>query len=307
MFTLARGRCGPIILTMPLGPILEAMRPHQWVKNLFVLAPVVFAKNVSHPDVIRGAASAFAIYCLLAGAVYTLNDLADVEADRVHPVKRHRPIASGVVPVSVAKLAIVLLVALSAAGALLLPWEFAAVATGYFAINLGYSSRLKKYAYLDVSCISAGFVMRVLAGGFATHTPISGYMIACTALLALFLGFGKRRHELATAGAVRQRKALKAYTPRALNLALALTGFATVGTYLAYTLDPHTRELFRSEWLWLTAVHPVIGVVRFLQLVGSRPKAESPTQEMLRDSPFVFNLVVWMVEVVVIVYRLRPS
>lgn len=283
------------------------MRPHQWVKNLFVLAPVVFAKNVAHPDVIRGAASAFAIYCLLAGAVYTLNDLADVESDRVHPVKRHRPIASGVVPTGLAKGVIVTLLALSAVGALLLPWQFGAVAAGYFAVNLAYSSKLKRIAYLDVSCISAGFVMRVLAGGFATLTPVSGYMLACTALLALFLGFGKRRHELASAGAVRQRKALEAYTPRALNVALTLTGLLTVGTYLAYTLDSHTRELFQAEWLWLTTVHPVIGVFRFLQLVGDRPKAESPTQEMLRDSPFVFNLVVWVVEVVVIVYRLRPS
>ncbi|MBW2522996.1 MAG: decaprenyl-phosphate phosphoribosyltransferase [Deltaproteobacteria bacterium] len=287
--------------------VLRTMRPHQWVKNLFVLAPVVFAKNLTHPDVIQGAVSAFAIYCLLAGAVYTLNDLADVDADRVHPVKRNRPIASGQVPTGVAKAVIVALLGLSAAGALLLPWKFGAVAAGYFAINLGYSSRLKKYAYLDVSCIAAGFVMRVLAGGFATNTPVSGYMIACTALLALFLGFGKRRHEIASAGAERQRKALKAYTPRALSVALAVTGLLTIATYLAYTLDAHTRELFRSEWLWLTTVHPVIGVFRFLQLVGGRPKAESPTQEMLRDSPFVFNLVVWVVEVVVIVYRLRPS
>jgi 4-hydroxybenzoate polyprenyltransferase len=160
---------------------------------------------------------------------------------------------------------------------------------------------------VDVGCIALGFVLRVQAGGFATATPVSGYMLACTAFLALFLGFGKRRHELGSARATKQRSALRAYGPRALLVALAVTGLAAVGTYLAYTLDPDTRAFFQSEWLWLTTLHPLVGVGRFLQLVASRPKAESPTQEMLRDSPFVLNLAIWMAEVIVIVYHLRPT
>jgi hypothetical protein len=150
-------------------------------------------------------------------------------------------------------------------------------------------------------------VLRVLAGGFATRTPISGYMIACTAFLALFLGFGKRRHELGSATAAKQRAALRAYGPRALFVALAVTGLASVVTYLAYTLDPSTRSFFQSEWLWLTTLHPMFGVGRFLWLVATRPKAESPTQEMLRDSPFMMNLAIWVAEVIVIVYHLRPT
>jgi hypothetical protein len=132
-------------------------------------------------------------------------------------------------------------------------------------------------------------------------------MIACTALLALFLGFGKRRHELAGQNAVKQRAALEAYSARALTVALGLTGVATVITYLAYTRDPVTREFFRSEQLWMTTIHPIFGVFRFVQLVGGRPKAESPTQEMLRDVPFVLNLVMWVAEIIFIVYRLRPT
>jgi decaprenyl-phosphate phosphoribosyltransferase len=184
---------------------------------------------------------------------------------------------------------------------------FAAIAAAYFANNLAYTFFLKRIAYVDVASIALGFVLRVLAGGYAIRTPVSWYMLACTALLALFLGFGKRRHEIAQVNAGKQRAALEAYDPRILNGALAVTGLGAVALYVAYTIDPQTKALFGSDWLWVTAVHPVFGVLRFLQLVAGRPKAESPTQEMLRDVPFVLNLVLYTLEIVFIVYRLRPS
>jgi 4-hydroxybenzoate polyprenyltransferase len=277
------------------------------VKNLFVLAPIVFAKNVGHPSIIKRAIGAFGVFCLVAGAVYTLNDLVDREADRVHPVKRFRPIASGRVPPGLAKALIVALLLVAFGGAALGPPAFVAVAATYFVTNVLYSFRLKKIAYVDVACIAFFFVLRVLAGGFATATPLSGYMIACTALLALFLGFGKRRHELSGANATKTRKALDDYSPRALTTALAITGVATLGTYLAYTLDPHTRAFFGTDWLWVTTIHPLFGVVRFLQLVAGRPRAESPTQEILRDVPFVINVLLWAGEILVILYQIRPS
>ena len=177
----------------------------------------------------------------------------------------------------------------------------------YFVQNVAYSFWLKKIAYLDVACIALGFVLRVLGGGLATRTPVSGYMIACTVFLALFLGFGKRRHELGAVKAAKQRHALRAYSKRVLTVALGASGVASVGTYLAYTLEPGTQHFFQSSWLWLTTLHPLYGVVRFLQLVAGRPKAESPTQEMLRDSPFMLNLAIWVAEVIVIVYHLRPT
>lgn len=290
-----------------LRGLVRTLRPHQWVKNLFVLAPVVFAKHLTHPSVILSAIGAFGVFCLLAGTVYTLNDLFDVEADRHHPVKRHRPIASGAVTPRMAKAMIAVLLVVTFAGASLGPPKFIMVSVGYLVLQLAYSLKLKQWPWIDVMCISAGFVLRVLAGGFATKTPISGYMIACTALLALFLGFGKRRHELSGMNPEKQRKALEQYSEPALFWALALTGIATVATYLAYTLDAGTMLVFRSEWLWLTTVHPLLGVLRFLQIVNSRPDAESPTQEILRDTPFVLNVLFWIIEVVFIIYRLRPT
>ncbi len=305
----------PVIPDSPPGTVLwrirgmiRTLRPHQWVKNLFVLAPVVFAKELTRPSLIFAALSAFAIFCLLAGAVYTLNDLVDAPADRVHPVKRRRPIASGRVPEGVARVMFGVLVVVSLGSALLLVnLPFFIVATAYFAQNVAYSFRLKKVAYLDVGFIALGFVLRVLAGGFATDTHVSGYMIACTALLALFLGFGKRRHELASQNAGKQRAALEAYSPRMLTAALAFTGAATVAIYFAYTLDPETVRFFNTRWLWVTTVHALFGVIRFLQLVVGRPKAESPTQEMLRDVPFVLNFVLWVIEIITFLYQVKLS
>lgn len=302
--------------------LVKTIRPHQWVKNLFVAAPMFFHKDLFSSTaqgdptlnlrVTGQAVAATAVFCLLAGAVYTINDLVDVEADRVHAVKRERPIASGAVPESVARPFSVLLVVT----ALLLAYlkfdvAFTGVAVLYFAENLAYSFKLKKIAFLDVSLIAFGFVLRVVAGGIATHVQVSWYMLACTALLALFLGFGKRRHELASEQAGKQRAALEAYTKRSLDVALAITGLATAGTYLAYTLDSATEAFFQTNYLWLTAPFTLFGIARFLQLVSGRAgrglKAESPTQEMLRDVPFVLNLVAWCIVVVAIVYRLRPG
>jgi decaprenyl-phosphate phosphoribosyltransferase len=302
------------------GALVKTLRPHQWVKNVFVLAPIVFHKDVFlHTPVgpalnltVTGrAAAATGVFCLLAGAVYTINDLVDVEADRVHPIKRERPIASGKVPEGTARAMAIALVIVSLTVGYFLAPAFALVALLYFLENLAYSFKLKKVAFLDVGLIALGFVLRVLAGGIATDVRVSGYMLACTALLALFLGFGKRRHELALENAGKQRAALEAYTARSLTVALAATGSATLLTYVAYTLDPATRAAFNSNYLWLTAPFTAFGILRFLLLVSGRAgrglRAESPTQEMLRDVPFVLNLVLWAIVVMAIVYQLRPS
>lgn len=307
----------PVALaSTPPGPlrlvrgIVRTMRPHQWMKNVFVLAPLVFAKELFDGALLVRGGGAFLVFCLLAGAVYTINDIVDAPADRVHPVKRHRPIAAGVVPIKIAKVLAIVLFVVAMAGALYGPPLFALVGFLYFVQNIAYSLRLKKIAYADVGCIALGFVLRVVAGGLATRIPVSHYLLACTALLALFLGFGKRSHELAgvaLAASKKQRTALEAYTSRALGRALAITGVASIVTYVAYTVDPSTREMFRSNWLWLTAINPIYGMLRFVHLVRTRPKAESPTQEMLRDAPFMLNLLLWIIVVVVIVYKLRPS
>ncbi len=310
---------GPLLWRV--AGVVRTVRPHQWVKNVFVLAPVVFAKEIFDVALLGRASAAFAVFCLLAGAVYTMNDLGDVEADRQHPVKRHRPIASGRVPVAWARVMVYALVGLSLLGAAGIELAlqtlrttpvfgmFLLASAAYFFNNVAYTFRLKHVAYLDVASISAGFVLRVMAGGYATNVPVSGYLLACTALLALFLGFGKRRHELTAArsNARRQRAALEAYTRRGLDVALLLTATATIATYVVYTVDPRTRAFFRTDWLWPSTLFVVLGVGRFVQLVRSRPQAESPTQEMLKDGPFVLVVLLWTVLVMWVVYHLQPG
>ncbi len=297
------------LLLWRLGGLLITMRPHQWVKNVFVLAPVVFAREMFVADLLVRSMGAFGVFCLLAGAVYTMNDLVDLDGDAVHPIKRFRPLPSGRVPLAWGRVAAVALVVISLAGAAIGPWEFFVTALTYFLLNIAYSFRLKKIAYVDVMVIAAGFVLRVTAGGFATHTEVSGYLTLCTALLALFLGLGTRRHELAGVGkgGGKQRAALGGYTRRGLKWALRATAVATVAAYLAYTFDPDTEAFFHSRSLWWTTVFVVLAVWRFLVLVRSRPHTESPTQEMLRDGPFVAIVFSWIVVVLWVVYNLGPG
>jgi decaprenyl-phosphate phosphoribosyltransferase len=298
------------LLVWRAGGLLRTMRPHQWVKNVFVLAPLVFAKEIFMTELLVRAIGAFGVFCLLASAVYTMNDMADREGDRSHPIKRHRPIASGRVPPAWARVFTVLLVVVALAGAALGSLEFFLTGLGYFVLNVAYSLRLKQFAYVDVAIIAAGFVLRVMAGGFATHIDVSGYLLACTALLALFLGLGKRRHELAAianGAQSRQRAALDDYSLRGLDRGLRVTALCTVACYVAYTLDTNTVAYFRSERLWWTSIFVVLAMLRFLHLVRGRPKAESPTQEILRDGPFVAILFSWIAVVMWIVYSLRPS
>jgi decaprenyl-phosphate phosphoribosyltransferase len=297
------------LLLWRLGGLLITVRPHQWVKNVAVLTPMVFARELFVFDMLVRAVGAFGVFCLLAGAVYTMNDLVDLDADAVHPIKRFRPLPSGRVPLVWGKYTAIGLVVVSLTGAAIGPWEFLVTASAYFVLNIAYSFRLKKVAYIDVVVIAAGFVLRVLAGGFATHTEVSGYLILCIALGALFLGLGKRRHELSSVGkgGGKQRAALGGYSRRGLKWALRATALATVAAYFAYTLDPDTVAFFHSGSLWWTTIFVMLGMWRFLVLVRSRPKAESPTQEMLRDGPFVAIVFSWIVAVLSVVYNLGPA
>lgn len=294
--------------------LLKACRPHQWVKNLFVVAPLVFAKGLSDPSMVLRSIAAFFLFSFAASSIYLLNDLADVEADRQHPVKRNRPIASGRVSEKLARGTMVCLALLSLTGGALLGFfqtgnsDFNAgvVATlaGYLVLNVAYTFKLKQIPYLDVLCIALGFELRVLCGTFALSAQPTVYLLIVTFLLSLFLGFGKRMHELKSAkdSAKKQRKVLASYDKRIVSALLQLTALATTGTYVVYTLDPATRESFGTDYLAATIIFTEFGVIRFMDLVRDESKAESPTEQMLRDWPFLLNLVLWSVAVVAVIY-----
>jgi decaprenyl-phosphate phosphoribosyltransferase len=285
--------------------LLRTLRPHQWVKNLLVAAPLVFSKNLFAGWQLGRAALAVLCFCFLSGSVYIINDIVDVEKDRAHPLKCRRPIAAGQLPVGPARVAAVILAVLGLGIGAGLSLAFAATAGGYLVLNLLYSFWLKRIPFVDVLTIAVFFLLRVLAGTFAIHVDPSLWLLVCMALLACFLGFGKRSHELLSAGsdAGRQRAVLAGYRLGHLNVALWGLALLTTAAYVLYARAPHTVEFFGTHRMIFTTPFVAIGIWRFLHLVRHRPHAESPTEEMLRDRVFLGNILAWLVAVLAVIYR----
>jgi decaprenyl-phosphate phosphoribosyltransferase len=292
--------------------IVKTLRPHQWVKNLFVAAPLLFARHLLQVEYVLRTAAAVAIFCALSGAVYAFNDVRDVDADRAHPSKCRRPIASGALSVNAAlALSAGLAISALAAGFALQPW-FAVVAAAYLANNLLYSLALKQVAFVDISMIAAGFLLRVYAGALAIQVPASRWLLLCTGTLALLLGLGKRAHELAWAGrredkgeavaAHSTRAALAGYRGAVVRPLLIVLATLTCAAYVGYVFSDHTIAFFGTNKLSYTVPFPMIGIARFLDLSLWHPRAESPTEAMLRDPLFIANMVAWVIAVITIVY-----
>jgi 4-hydroxybenzoate polyprenyltransferase len=289
-----------------LGPAVKSMRPHQWVKNIFVAAPLVFARLVGDAHAALRTAAAIGIFCLLSSTVYLVNDLVDLEKDRAHPTKRKRPLASGALSPHVARvLAATCGLAALAGAALLGPGlPLLVTAAAYLSLNLAYSLALKKVAFIDVACISTGFLLRVLGGAFAIPVSPSRWLLACTLLLAALLGFGKRAHELRVSGetGVAQRDVLGHYDLDTLRRLLALLGVLTTVTYLFYTRSPHARSLFHSPRLIWTVPFVAFGIFRYIWIASRQTDPESPTESMLRDPAFMTTLFLYGASVLALLY-----
>jgi len=288
--------------------VLKTTRPHQWVKNVFVLAPMVFSEHLDDPEEILRSVAAFLLFCAFSGCVYILNDLLDVEADKVHPVKKNRPIPSGRLPIGKARMALGLLLVGATAGAFALSVGFGAIALGYFVFNIGYSVVLKHIAFVDVAAIATGFMLRLLGGGLAIDVPLSFWLVLCTFLLSVYLALGKRKHELVAVGAgkKKQRPVLEKYSLAAVRVVMLVCAAATFGSYTAYTLVGETVSSFSPRDLIWTLPCVAFGVFRFQQLVDRSDDSRSPTDLMLRDWPFVLNLMLYGVIVIGVIY-LAPA
>jgi len=286
--------------------LLKTLRPHQWVKNVFVAAPLVFAQKLTDAAFLWREAVAVVAFCLLSGAVYCFNDVRDVESDRAHPTKRRRPIAAGQVSERTALVAAFVLAAVSLGTCVAIRWQLAAFAAIYFAQNIAYSVKLKQIAFLDVGLIASGFLLRVLAGAAAIDVPASGWLLLCTALVALFVGLGKRAHELSWADragtAHTTRAALLGYRIPVVRVAMLVLALATLGSYLAYTVDPHTVELFHTTRLAYSVPFVALGILRFLFLALWYPKDDPPTEAMLKDPWFLLDLAGATAVVLYIIY-----
>jgi decaprenyl-phosphate phosphoribosyltransferase len=290
----------------PVLALVRSVRPHQWIKNVFVFAPLVFAQKLGEPAYVVRAALAVAAFCALSGAVYVFNDVLDIEADRRHPTKRHRPIASGALSRRTALAWSALLATGSLAGCLALDLHLAAFAAAYLIQNVAYTLRLKQLAFVDVALIASGFLLRVLAGAAAIAVPSSGWLLLCTGLLALFLGFGKRAHELAWAersGRTTQtRAALAGYRLDVLRVTMVVLGVITCAAFAAYTLADRTVAEFGTNHLIYSTPFVALGVLRFLFLALWWPKDDSPTEAMLKDRWFLLDLAAATATVLFVIY-----
>jgi 4-hydroxybenzoate polyprenyltransferase len=289
--------------------LVRSMRPKQWPKNVVVFAGLIFAQKifsaragtlVIHWIPILRACGAFAAFCVVSSATYLLNDVYDREADRIHPTKRNRPIASGALPVSIAVTAAIILFVVGLAGSFLLTWKLMAVLVAYLVLTVAYSIRLKHVVILDVLILAVGFVLRAFAGTVAIDVTLSVWLFLCTILLALFLALTKRRAEMTVfEGAAQQRSVLANYSPALLDQMISVVTASTVVSYAIYTTTPSE---FHTHNLVLTVPFVIYGIFRYLYLVYQKQVGTDPDRALFRDVPFVINTLLWLIASGVIIY-----
>jgi 4-hydroxybenzoate polyprenyltransferase len=300
----ASARRGPERRSLAIR-LLISLRPPQWTKNLIIFAGLIFGRQLFEPASISRAIAAFLIFCVLSGVVYLINDVADREKDRTHPIKSRRPIASGALAPRVALSAAASLGVTGLAAAYWLGPGFGIVATAYVALQALYSGPLKHVVIIDVLSIAIGFVLRAVAGAVVIGVPISHWLLFCTILLALFLALSKRRHEIVLLAdrATGHRPILEEYSPYLLDQMIAVVTASTIMAYAFYTISPETVEKFGSDRLGLTLPFPLYGIFRYLYLVHQKRGGGSPSEMLLTDRPLLACVALWAAAVVVIIYR----
>ena len=284
--------------------LIRSLRPSQWTKNLIVFGPLIFARRLHEPSAVLLSFAAFATFCALSGVVYLVNDIMDREADRQHPLKRNRPIASGDLPVSLAAATAVILGASALLFAFSVRFEFGLVAAAYLALLALYSGPLKHVVIIDVLTIAIGFVLRAVAGAVVIGVEISHWLLIVTILGALFLAMSKRRHELVLLGdaATNHRPILQEYSPYLLDQMIAVVTASTLVAYAFYTVSPETIQKFGTNKLGLTLPFLLYGIFRYLYLVHQKEGGGSPSDTLLNDRPLLTCVALWAMAVVVIVY-----
>lgn len=286
---------------------LRLIRVKQWIKNLFVFLPLIFGGKLLSSQGVTESIAAFACFCLGSSAIYVLNDIIDRKADRLHPVKCHRPVASGRMSARSAAYISALLAAASIAGSLFLFPDNAAVCVitvTYLLLNVLYSCALKHMAIIDVMVIALGFVLRAFAGGEACGIPVSPWLTIMVFMLTLFIAFGKRRDDLLRMKEERHviRKSVAGYTLGFVDQAMTLLASALVVAYIIYSLQPEVESRFNSHYVYLTTIFVIAGVLRYMQIAIVKKNSGQPT-EMVYNDPFLLTcIILWIATFIFIIY-----
>lgn len=290
---------------MMLKGLIKSARPKQWIKNFFIFAPLIFSQNLFEIPLLIKSVIAFAAFCLLSSSLYILNDIRDLDEDRHHPIKSKRPLASGKIRQTQAWTAFgILLVSSVAVSILFLNQQFLVAALIYVILQFSYSFGLKHVIILDVFIIAAGFIIRVIAGGFAINVLISHWLLICTLLLALFLALSKRRHEMILLGedAINHRPILKEYSPYLLDQMIAVVTASTIIAYCLYTISEETIARFGTYELIYTVPFVLYGIFRYLYLIHRKSEGGSPEALILKDKPLLIDVFLWVVTAGIIIY-----
>ena len=285
--------------------ILKILRPHQWVKNTFIFIPLFFGGSLFDMADWTSSLVAFVAFSFAASAIYSINDIVDVEADKKHPKKCKRPIAAGLVSKRQASLlAIILAIAALALPFLLNNWMLSVVIALYLAMNLCYCIRLKHYAIIDVCLVALGFVMRIVAGGVATDIVLSRWIVMMTFLLTLFLSFAKRRDDVLIMNetGMAPRKNTSRYNLTFINQAITITGGVMLVCYIMYTVSPEVIERFNSPNLYMTSFFVILGLLRYIQLTVVDERSCEPTRLVLSDRLIQLIIAGWIISFAIIIY-----
>lgn len=289
--------------------LIRLIRPHQWVKNLVVLLPVFFGGALLHIESVYAGLVTALCFSFAASSIYCLNDIVDVDDDRRHPVKCHRPLASGAISITQGYILMFLMFILSMLSTFLLrqnQLDTASVILFYWILNIAYCLKLKQYAIIDVCVVSFGFVLRILAGGYATSIHLSKWIVLMTFLLMLFLSFAKRRDDVVrmneTGHAPRQNTIR--YNLTFINQAITITASVTLVCYIMYTVSPETIQNFHTDYLYLTSVFVLVGLLRYIQIAVVDKRSGDPTKVMLHDRFMQFVVLAFGLAFLFIIYVL---
>ena len=289
---------------MTIHDVKTAFRVRQWTKNILVFAATIFARRFHDPSALVLVASAYILLCLLSSAVYIMNDILDIERDRSHPIKRKRPFAAGNISAGTGWIMAVALAAVSLGAAFMLDTAFGAVLVGYVVLQLVYSLAAKNVVILDVFFISAGFMLRVIAGAVVIHVPISNWLLVCTMLLALFLALSKRRHELTLleGDADGHRAILREYSPYLLDQMIGVVAAATLVSYTIFSLSDETTAKFGTHGMLMTVPFVLYGIFRYLYLVHHKNAGGQPEEILLSDTPLRLAILGYGITAIIAIY-----
>ncbi|MCK4857969.1 MAG: decaprenyl-phosphate phosphoribosyltransferase [candidate division Zixibacteria bacterium] len=287
---------------MELKSVITLVRPSQWIKNIVLFGALIFSREFTNIDHTLTTLYAFLIFCLLSSVIYIVNDISDRESDRSHPEKRKRPIASGRLSVGAAATLAVVGGLIGILLSMMMPVDFVYFVVAFLVFNFLYSWMLKRVVIIDVMAIAISFVIRAVAGAAAIGVPFSPWLIVCTFLLALFIGFGKRRHEVVTlkGNAADHRITLGKYSTYLLDQLIGVVTASTVVAYAFYTVSPEVKTKLGVERLELTIPFVIYGIFRYLYLIHQEEQGGFPSKLLVSDAPTLINIVLWFLSVLAI-------